>query len=149
VSLEQHLENQKARLERLRVLLTREQGLLTEGQVNSEELATIASEKQRELAEIEAFELQRRKAQQRLGYGVGRTGARQAASQAGCPQLWSTIEQLASEVSRLNQLNGKLIHLRLENNQRMLNFLQEAAGAGLYGPDGQAGLRVGQVDSRV
>lgn len=149
MSLEEHLESQKARLERLRVLLTHEQGLLTEGQVNSEELATVASKKQRELAEIDAFELQRRKAQQRLGYGVDRSGALQAASQAGCAELWTIIEQLATEVGRLNQLNGKLIQLRLENNQRMLNFLQEAAGVGLYGPDGQSGLRVGQVDSRV
>lgn len=149
MSLQQHLESQQARLERLRVLLTREQGLLTEGQVNSEELADIASEKQQELAAIEAFESQRRKAQQQLGYGTDRAGAQRAASVAGCAELWLAMEQLATEVARLNRLNGKLIHLRLENNQRMLNFLREAAGAGLYGPDGQAGRRVGQVDSRV
>ena len=58
----------------------------------------------------------------------------------------------ASEVDksqRLNRTNGVLIGMRREHNQRMLKFIEEAAGKGLYGPDGQARAAGGHVSSRV
>lgn len=51
---------------------------------------------------------------------------------------------LVSEASALNEANGKLIALRLQNNQQALNVLLAAANtAATYGPDGQQQSGVG------
>ena len=62
---------------------------------------------------------------------------------------WASIRERADQAARLNRTNGVLIGIRLEHNQRMLNFIEEAAGKGLYGPDGQARAAGGHVSSRV
>ncbi|WP_116366400.1 flagella synthesis protein FlgN [Parahaliea mediterranea] len=149
MSLEPHLQAQRLQLEQLVALLHSEQSLLTQSQVDGAALDEVAADKQRQLVSLDSFEARRRGAQARLGYAPGREGARAAADDAGCLPLWQSIDQLASEARQLNQTNGELIQLRLENNQRLLNALRESAGNSLYGPDGQAHRRPARVDSRA
>ncbi|MBN7795853.1 flagellar export chaperone FlgN [Parahaliea mediterranea] len=149
MSLAAHLQGQRARLEHLVSLLREEQQLLARDRVDGERLGHIAGEKQEQLAAIDSFEAQRRAAQQRLGYAQGRAGAEQAAREAGCLPVWQGIDRLAQDAAHLNTLNGELVHMRLDHNQRMLNFLREAAGSHLYGPDGQSRKNQGQVNSRA
>lgn len=52
-------------------------------------------------------------------------------------QAVQKLLELASEAQRLNDLNGKLIQMRLQHTQAVLDTLAPPqAGAGLYGPRG-------------
>ncbi|GAB3285937.1 flagella synthesis protein FlgN [Parahaliea aestuarii] len=149
MSLEPHLQAQRLQLEQLVALLHTEQSLLTQSQVDGAALDRVAVDKQQHLVSLDSFEARRRGAQTRLGYPAGREGAMAAANDAGCLPLWQNIDQLASAAKQLNQTNGDLIQLRLENNQRLLNALRESAGNSLYGPDGQSHRKRPRVDSRA
>lgn len=51
---------------------------------------------------------------------------------------WRELESLAREVSRLNQVNSRLIDEQLRRNQAAMQILQSAAAnRGLYGADGR------------
>jgi len=149
MTLADHLERHRARLKALVGLLDEERRLLSDGGVDGAGLARLAEAKQQRFDELERFEGQRRQVQQRLGYDDSRAGDQQAAEDAGCPALWRAIREHADQVARLNRTNGVLIGLRMEHNQRMLNFIEETVGKGLYGPDGQARAGGGQVSSRA
>ncbi|HEX5678740.1 MAG TPA: flagellar protein FlgN [Alcanivorax sp.] len=149
MSLADHLERHRARLETLLGLLDEERGLLRDGVVDGDGLARVAQAKQQHFQALERFETQRRQVQRRLGYEDNRAGDERAAMDAGCAALWSAIRDQADQAARLNRTNGVLIGIRLEHNQRMLNFIEETAGKGLYGPDGQARAAGGQVNSRA
>lgn len=59
---------------------------------------------------------------------------------AGAPpsQAWRRLEKLTHEVSRLNQVNGRLIEEQMRRNQAAMQVLQQAAvNRGLYGADGR------------
>ncbi|QVL42164.1 MAG: flagellar protein FlgN [Alcanivorax sp.] len=149
MSLAEHLERHRARLDVLIGLLDEERQLLRNGGVDGDGLARVAQAKQEQFQALERFETQRRQVQRRLGYDDDRAGDARAAADAGCAGLWESIRERADQVARLNRTNGLLIGIRLEHNQRMLNFIEEAAGKGLYGPDGQARAAGGHVSSRV
>ena len=149
MSLAEHLERHRARLDTLIDLLDDERRLLGDGAVDGDGLARVAQAKQEQFQALERFETQRRQVQRRLGYDDDRAGDAQAAADAGCAGLWASIRERADQAARLNRTNGVLIGIRLEHNQRMLNFIEEAAGKGLYGPDGQARAAGGHVSSRV
>lgn len=150
MSLAKHLDRQSAAVAQFIDLLEGEQRLLAQGRVDGQHLTDLAARKQELLGAIEQLEAQRRHAQLRLGYGDDRQGAARAATDAGCPSAWQRLLALASRAHQLNRLNGENIRARLEQNQRMLNFLHEARGNGLYGPDGQSRLgRLGAVTSRA
>lgn len=149
MSLAEHLERHRARLNALIGLLDEERQLLRNGGVDGDGLARVAQAKQEQFQALERFETQRRQVQRRLGYDDDRAGDARAAADAGCAGLWESIRERADQVARLNRTNGLLIGIRLEHNQRMLNFIEEAAGKGLYGPDGQARAAGGHVSSRV
>lgn len=52
---------------------------------------------------------------------------------------WKRLQELAEEAHELNRVNGSLIQMRLQNNQKALSSLRAATGsAPLYGPDGMA-----------
>ncbi|MCQ4347309.1 flagellar protein FlgN [Pseudomonas stutzeri] len=138
MSLAQHLARQSACVAQLLALLENEAQLLGSGPVDGERLTALAADKQALLVGIEQLESQRRHAQQRLGYGDDQAGAERAAADAGCRPAWLQLLAMARRAQRLNRLNGEHIRMRLEHNQRLLNFLHEAAGKGLYGPDGQS-----------
>ncbi len=149
MTLAEHLERHRARLEALLGLLEEERRLLSDGGVDGDGLARVAQAKQTHFAELERFEARRRQVQRQLGYEDNRAGDERAAVDAGCAPLWRAILEHAGQVARLNRTNGVLIGIRLAHNQRMLNFIQEAAGKGLYGPDGQARAAGGHVSSRA
>lgn len=149
MSLGQHLASQRQRLEQLNTLLTEEQTALGQGQIDGELLARLAADKQALLDRLEEFETQRRQVQIRLGYGQDMAGAEQAARDAGCLPQWHALLEATRRTARLNKLNGVLIQQRLQHNQRMLNFLNEATGQSLYGPDGQSHQRGSRLSSKA
>lgn len=138
MSLAKHLARQSATLAQFILLLEDEQHALAQGQVDGQRLSELAAGKQALLDTLEQLEAQRRHAQLRLGYGDDRQGAARAAADAGCLASWQHLLGQASRAQELNRRNGDGIRARLEQNQRMLNFLREASGSGLYGPDGQS-----------
>jgi len=149
MSLAEHLQRHRSRLDTLIGLLDDERRLLGDGGVDGEGLARVARAKHDQFQALEHFENQRRQVQRRLGYQDNRAGDARAAADAGCDALWDTIREQADRAARLNRTNGMLIGIRMAHNQRMLNLIEEAAGKGLYGPDGQARAAGGQVNSRV
>lgn len=149
MSLAEHLERHRTRLDALIGLLDEERRLLGDGGVDGDGLARVARAKQEHFQALERFETQRRQVQRRLGYDDDRAGDARATTDAGCGALWNAIRERADQAARLNRTNGVLIGIRLEHNQRMLNFIEEAVGKGLYGPDGQARAAGGHVSSRV
>jgi flagella synthesis protein FlgN len=58
----------------------------------------------------------------------------------GIRRLWDELLGLARSAKQLNEQNGALINMKLQNNQQVLAVLRGAAvqTTGLYGPDGQA-----------
>lgn len=150
MSLAKHLARQSAALMHFIRLLEDEQSALAEGNIDGKRLSELAAGKQTLLSEIEQMEGQRQFAQQRLGYGSDRQGADRAAEDAGCLATWQQLLEQATQAQRLNRLNGDIIRSRLEHNQRLLNFLHEAAGKSLYGPDGQTRRgSLANIDSRA
>ncbi|MGJ7914649.1 flagella synthesis protein FlgN [Massilia sp. LXY-6] len=52
---------------------------------------------------------------------------------------WNRLLELTREAKELNRVNGMLVNKQLAHTQGMLNTLRPAAaGAGVYGPGGQA-----------
>lgn len=149
MSLRESLERQRQRIASLEALLNDERQALFAGRVDGELLNRIAADKQEVLAQVERFETQRSQVQQRLGYDAGLEGAASAASDAGCLPVWQALLEDAQRTARLNAINGDMIRQRLEQNQRMLNALREAAGNSLYGPNGQSEPRRSLVSSRA
>ncbi|WP_226663063.1 flagella synthesis protein FlgN [Microbulbifer aggregans] len=149
MSLAHFLQQHRGRLEGLAQLLREERQQLSAGEIDGARLADLARRKQHSLEEINHFERQRRQTLQRLGYKDDRSGDVDAAQDAGCLDQWHNLVALASEAAELNRTNGTMIGIRTESNQRLLNALQEAAGKGLYGPDGRARNHTGKVNSRA
>lgn len=149
MSLAHFLQQHRRRLESLTQLLREERLQLSAGEIDGARLADLARRKQHSLEEINHFELQRRQTLQRLGYKDDRSGDLEAAQDAGCLDLWHSLVAFANEAKELNRTNGTVIGIRTESNQRLLNALQEAAGKGLYGPDGRARNHTGKVNSRA
>lgn len=138
MSLSKHLAIQQQTLQRFVELIEEERRALTEANVDGQHLSDLAAAKQALLGELEHLESKRSNAQIKLGYGAGRRGAEQAARDAGCLPAWQQLLELASHAQLQNRLNGDAIRTRLGHNQRILNFLHEAAGHSLYGPDGRS-----------
>lgn len=138
MSLAQHIARQRSHLEAFIALLEAERESLSAGQIDGQRLNDQAREKQEHITRLEQLENQRLSAQRKLGYGEGRLGAQTAASDAGCLDAWLEFRERALHAKQLNQLNGILVGTRLTQNQRILDFLNKAAGEALYGPDGQS-----------
>lgn len=141
MSLAKHLARQRHHLEEFIVLLEAERESLTEGQIDGQRMTQQAEEKQAQLTLLDNLEKQRQTAQRKLGYGEGRRGAEQAALDAGCLDDWQAFRELTTHAKQLNQLNGAMISSRMTQNQHILDFLNDAAGKSLYGPDGQSRRR--------
>ncbi|WP_355660213.1 flagella synthesis protein FlgN [Halomonas salifodinae] len=149
MGLATHLARQQRHLDALLDTLRQETRALARARVDGDELARLAETKQRLFQELDTLERQRRQAQAKLGYAEGGEGARQAAVDADCLEAWLSLMALAERVRELNATNGELILERMRQNQQMLDFLREAAGTPLYGPDGQARQRDSRVSSRA
>ncbi|SDB25755.1 flagella synthesis protein FlgN [Pseudidiomarina indica] len=150
MSLAQHISQQIERIEALQQLLEQEQQILGQGQIDGEQLQAIATQKQELQQQLDRQEAIRRAAQLKLGYEATSQGARQAAAQAGCADLWATLLERTQRVAHLNHLNGELIQHRLHHNQHMLNILRDAAGsAPIYDAAGQSKTTPQRINSKA
>nr|WP_277608495.1 flagellar protein FlgN [Microbulbifer elongatus] len=147
--MHQFLQQYRLSVEQLKQLLFEERAQLSAGTVDGQKLTDIAERKRDSLQRLNRYEQKRRQTLQQLGYTNSRKGDELAARDAGCLSFWQELIALTGEAERLNRANGTVIALRAASNQRLLNALQEAAGKGLYGPDGRARNQNSKVSSRV
>lgn len=132
------------------LLLEDEARLLAASKFDGSQLSELGARKQTLLGDIAQMEGQRQYAKSRLGHGDDHKEAERAATDAGCQATWMQLLEQAGRTQTLNRLNGESVRTRLEHNQRMLNFLHEASGQGLYCLNGQARRgRLAIIDSRV
>lgn len=128
------------------VALGEEQSALTHG--NVEALAAIQVRKTSLAEQLNDLERERNATLSRDGFAADRGGMEAwlvaHPSDGTSAENWAQLLKLADEARELNQLNGKLIALRLQaTNQALSTLTQEAHKTGLYGPDGQAAPRTG------
>lgn len=147
MSLARLLTDQQQRLEELTALLSHEQTLLTQGNIDGEALASSAVDKQVLLSEIERIETLRRNVQKRLGYEENASGARAAARDAGCLNAWETLLEKSERAARMNELTGQMLSLRMKHNQEMLDYIRQIAEKTLYKPDGRTGAQSGRINA--
>lgn len=121
-------------------LLGDEQGALVRGELDR--LIPLAEEKSRLAASLAQAAEGRNAALATLGLAKDRPGVETWL--AVHPELqqtaqdWQILLDLAAAARDQNELNGKLIHSRLQQNQRALAALSAATHQTmLYGPDGQ------------
>lgn len=147
MSLASLLTDQRQRLDALISLLSNEQNLLTQGDIDGDALAQVAHEKQSLLAELERIETVRRNVQKRLGYDDGAIGARSAAVDAGCQTAWESLLEKSERASRMNDLTGQMLSVRMKHNQAMLDYIRQIAEKTLYKPDGRNSAQPGRINA--
>lgn len=135
--LARHLQRQQVAAQRLLTLLDQERLALAGPRIDGERLTELSIAKQSILEALEQLETTRRRAQRSLGHAPNQQGAMQLAKDQGCLPAWTRLQDLAARAQRLNQLNGDSLRVRQQQNQRILNYLNEASGRTLYGPDGR------------
>lgn len=132
------LSRQAPLLDELLGLLRREQTLLIQGDVDGPALETIAGSKRICLERLQSLEDQRLAVLKDMGLDTSPGDQQQAATSTDCLRLWEEVQSVTRQTKHLNQLNGILIHKRLQHNQTVLNTLRELASAPVYDADGQA-----------
>lgn len=147
MSLARLLTDQKTRLSKLIALMENEQHLLTQGSIDGNRLVELADDKQALLSELDDMESLRHRVQQRLGYADGSAGARQAAIDAGCRADWQTLLEQSERVARMNELTGQMLSLRMQHNQKMLDYIRQIAEKTLYKPDGRNSAQSGRINA--
>lgn len=120
-------------------LLVREQDLLGKGAGDA--LSALAAEKSTMATNLARFAAARDAELERLGLPAGRSGMAAwlgAKTSSRLSADWNQLLVLAAEARALNETNGKLIGIQLQNNQQALSVLMSAADQAVtYGPDGQ------------
>ncbi|WP_445157897.1 flagella synthesis protein FlgN [Halomonas sp. E14] len=149
MSLARLLQDQRRRLTRIIELLEREREQLVQAELNGQVLGELAERKQHYLSELESCEALRLGVQRRLGYAEDAQGARQAAADAGCQDAWEATLELTRKAQRLNERNGALVGLRMEQNTRLLGFIHQAAEKTLYGASGRVAAQPGRLNAQV
>lgn len=128
-----------ARLKEFIALLQREQELLAKA--NTEALLALVDGKTALADTLAAFSLARENLLAQLGLPNGRAGMTAWLARAGSDksrQAWQELLDLAAQARSLNETNGKLIALHLQQNQQAFAALMQAANRAMtYGPDGQ------------
>lgn len=147
MSLARLLNDQQQRLDALTSLLSNEQSLLTQGDVDGEALAQVAAEKQALLEELERIEGVRRGVQKRLGYPDGAEGAREAARDVDCLVAWESLLEKSERAARMNDLTGQMLAVRMTHNQSMLDYIRQIAEKTLYKPDGRNSAQSGRINA--
>jgi len=132
--LARHLHRQQVAAQRLLTLLDQERQALAGPKISGERLTELSIAKQAILENLEQLETTRRRAQRSLGHAPDHNGAMQLARDQGCLPAWTRLQDLAARAQRLNQLNGGSLRVRQQQNQRILNYLTEAAGRTLHTP---------------
>ena len=138
--LPQLLAAELALLREFAVLLAAEQQALVRGELDR--LMPLAEEKSRQAGLLAQAAEQRNQALATLGLAKDRVGMEAwlatLGSSAPSRGNWQALLALAAEGRTQNELNGKLIQTRLQQNQRALAALSAANDqTQLYGPDGQ------------
>ncbi len=79
-----------------------------------------------------------------LGFPAGKKGMDQAAERdARLAGRWQLLQQSAERARQANAINGMLIRIRMDYNERALAVLRAApAQVGFYGPDGRVAALV-------
>lgn len=147
MSLAALLTDQQQRLDALISLLSNEQNLLTQGDIDGDALSQVALDKQSLLAELERIETVRCSVQKRLGYDEGANGARRAAHDAGCQTAWESLLEKSERASRMNELTGQMLSVRMKHNQAMLDYIRQIAEKTLYKPDGRNSAQPGKINA--
>lgn len=147
MSLASLLTDQQQRVDTLIDLLGSEQNLLTQGDIDGDALAGVAHQKQQLLAELERIESLRRSVQKRLGYENGARGAKLAAQDAGCTEAWNQLLEKSERAARMNALTGKMLSLRMQHNQQMLDYIRQIAEKTLYTPTGRNAAQSGKINA--
>lgn len=137
MSLSNFLSREKTLLLSFVDLLEQERDIMSAASLNGESVISISAKKQTVVDKLNHMENQRVGIQKKLGYKEGLAGARQAAQDAGCAELWDEIVNIAYRAKQLNESNGEFVRLRMEQNQKVVNFLRDATLDSVYGPDGK------------
>lgn len=147
MSLATLLTDQQQRFDALLTLLSSEQNLLTQGDIDGDALSQVALEKQSLLVDLERIETVRRNVQKRLGYTDDANGARQAAQDAACLPAWESLLEKSERASRKNELTGQMLSVRMKHNQAMLDYIRQIAEKTLYKPDGRNSAQSGRINA--
>lgn len=132
--LQRLLTEEIALYTRLTELLRNEQQALTQGV--ADEIVQITAAKGECVNGIQSCENQR----QQLLQQTGLDGLLQRqTTDTPLGQSWQQLTTLASQARELNQLNGRIINMRLQRTQEALAVLRNNdSTTPVYGPDGQA-----------
>ncbi len=139
-TLPQLLTAELALLREFALLLKAEQEALVRGELDR--LMPLAEEKSRQASLLAEAAERRNQSLAALGLDRDRLGMdawlASGAKAAGAGEDWQNLLLLAATARTQNELNGKLIQTRLQQNQRALTALNVAnSQTQLYGPDGQ------------
>ena len=137
MSLAKHLGVFQQELIEFVSLLEEEQRALTSSKVEGKVIADLASRKSAKLVSIDKLDEVRRKVQAMQNYPDGREGAKQAAKDGGCSDLWDAIMILTDRAKNLNELNGIQVHMHIEQNRRLMAFVSKTNAPSLYGRNGK------------
>ena len=122
-------------------LLKREQASLSTG--SADELLALIAQKDKLAIQINSLAAQRNKSLDAEGFSPDRIGVEawcaKHPTEETASNAWTSILALANDARELNRLNGELIQIRLQYNNKALEALQGSKKAlDLYGPDGHS-----------
>ena len=122
-------------------LLKREQASLSTG--SADELLALIAQKDQLAIQINSLAAQRNKSLDAEGFSPDRIGVEawcaKHPTEKTASNAWKSILSLANDARELNRLNGELIQIRLQYNNKALEALQGGKKTlDLYGPDGQS-----------
>lgn len=135
-----HILAQEAKLlGRFVELLEQEQKALVDGA--NEALPDLAAQKTQMSEQLISHEQDRARVQSQAGIGAdkGKIAVWLTATSPEAAGEWESFLELVARAKALNELNGRLITERLNNNQQAIHALMAAANrTATYGPKGQS-----------
>lgn len=142
------LVEELAAMRRLMELLDEEANQLAKAEVDGDALVHLAEAKQQQLEHLGVLSSERRELMGAEAVSSPEQ-ALEAARVAGCESEWQELLKVAEQVSSHNHGNGRMIQLRMEQNQRLLNMISEARGRALYNRRGEAGRGESRLNLKV
>ncbi|MFC0267329.1 flagella synthesis protein FlgN [Kushneria aurantia] len=124
-------------LESFVALLGRESELLDDHPVDIETLLNVCERKGTATMRLDQLDRARRAVLEQQGFTPDRTGSDLYAREHDLDDSWQRLIELTETASQRNRLNGFTIERRLDFHNRALEFLQNAAGMTMYGPNGR------------
>ncbi|HZX31683.1 MAG TPA: flagellar protein FlgN [Rhodocyclaceae bacterium] len=126
--------------------LTEEQEALKRGETDV--VAAIALKKSQQIEQLNAAEKERNALLQEAGYRGDTDGMKTwlatNGNDRGVAEGWTQLMELAAQAKRINDLNGRLIAIRLQAANQAIGILTEQhQRSSLYGRDGFSTPRTG------